>query len=226
MTTTRSRAAAPSGAADVTLRRLPRSGQRNRVLGGLLLVAVSAALVAWLVTGASHRVSVLVVTRDVPVGQKLTTADLATVQVGADAGVRTVGADQARQVLGLFAAVDLRAGTLLATSELTSAQAPGQGQMVVAVAAKPHQLPDLRPGDQVSIVPTPGAGGTDSAAIGKDLANQPLRQPAPGTVDRIGDPDTDGMIRVDLIVASDAGPVVAQQASTGRFALLVTARRS
>ena len=224
MTTSFDRPAGLTDESEVTLRPLPRSGQRNRVLGGLLLVAVSGALVAWLFVTASDRTPVLVVARDVPVGARITAADLITAQVGADSSVRTVPETRKTQMVGLFAAVDLRAGTLLTPSELTDAQSPQPGQMLVPVAQKASQLPALSPGDQVTVVPTPGSGGQDNSSSGNGAAG-PLTHPVPAVVDQVTDPDAEGTVRVQLLVSSDAGSLILQQASTGRWALAVTARR-
>lgn len=206
------------------LRPLPRSGQRGRVLGGLLVVIVCGALTAFLFVAAAHRQQVLVIARDVPIGTKLTADDLVAAQVGADAPVKTVPASQKTQMVGLYAATDLRAGTLLTTSEVTSALSPGQGQQVVAVAVKASQIPSLHPGDQVLVVPTPGAGGQDTGGNAGSAA-APLANQVPAVVDQVADPDADGMVRVSLLAASDVGSPIVRQASTGRISLVVTMRR-
>jgi hypothetical protein len=45
------------------------------------------------------------------------------------------------------------------------------------------------------------------------------------TVDRVAAPDAEGTVVVNLLVGADAGPAIARQASLGRIALVVTARR-
>lgn len=206
------------------LRPLPRSGQPGRVLGGLLLVIVCGAVTAFLFAAAANRQQVLVVARDVPIGAKLTADDLAAAQVGADAPVKTMPASQKGQMVGLYAATDLRAGTLLTASEVTGALSPSPGQQVVAVAFKASQLPPLHPGDQVLVVPTPGAGGQDTGGNAGSAA-APLANQVPAVVDQVADPDADGMVRVSLLAASDVGSAIVRQASTGRISLVVTMRR-
>jgi hypothetical protein len=126
-------------------------------------------------------------------------------------------------VVGRVAAVDLRSGSLLTHRQITTALTPGQGQQIVAVGVRSAQLPagNLRPGDQVLVVATPGSGGQDAAAS----ATAPLTRDVPATVDRVSAPDTDGTVVVNLLVGADVGPTIARQASLGRIALVVTARR-
>jgi hypothetical protein len=206
-----------------TLRPLPRSGRRGRLLGGFLVVVVSAALAAYLFVAVAHRATVLMVARNVPVGSRLQASDLSSVQVSVDAAVQTVPAGQSGQVVGRYAAVDLRAGELLAPSEVTAALSPGRGQQVVSLGLKAGQMPpDLQPGYQVLIVATPGApgqsaGGGQAQALTRDVA---------ATVDRVTAPDESGVTVVNVLVPADVGPLVARQASTSQVALVVTARRS
>ncbi|WP_395110233.1 SAF domain-containing protein [Actinomadura sp. SCN-SB] len=205
------------------LRPLPRSGRRSRVLLGLVLIAVSATVVAWLFVTAGQRVEVLMVVRDVPVGAKIGRADLAVTRAAVDPAVQAIPAAQADSVVGRIAATDLRTGSLLTHRQVTTALAPGQGQQIVAVGVRSAQLPagGLRPGDQVLVVATPGSGGQDTAAS----AAAPLTRDVAATVDRVAAPDADGMVVVNLLVGAEAGPAIARQASLGRIALVVTARR-
>ena len=64
------------------------------------------------------------------------------------------------------------------------------------------------------ITPVPGqASGTSQA--------QPLTESVQATAEETGQPDTDGMVTVDLLIADQAAAQVAAQASTGDIALLV-----
>lgn len=213
----------PGEQAPPPLRPLPRSGRRSRVLIGLVLVAASAAVTAYLFIAAGQRVEVLMVARDIPVGTKISRADLASTRAAVDTAVQTIPATQADRVVGRIAAVDLRTGSLLTRRQVTTALTPGPGQQIVAVGVRSAQLPagNLSPGDQVMVVATPGSGGQDTAAA----ATAPLTRNVPATVDRVAPPDADGTVVVNLLVGADTGPTIAQQASLGRIALVVTARR-
>ncbi|HEY1325176.1 MAG TPA: SAF domain-containing protein [Streptosporangiaceae bacterium] len=191
---------------------------------GLLLMVVGALATGYLFTGMSDRTAVVVVTRNVPVGTQITAADIATTRVATDSGVAVIPGRQLDQVIGRFASVDLRKGTLLAPSEVTNQLAPRPGEQVVPVAVKVGQLParGLRPGDQVLVIATPSQQGQDETTSGNGAA--PLGQDTPATVDQVSSPDADGAVRVDLVVDASAGPAIARQASTGRLGFILTPR--
>ncbi len=192
---------------------------------GVLLVVAGALIAAYLFTGMSDREPVVVVTRDVPVGAQISAADVATTPVAVDPGVAVIPGHQLRQVVGRFAAVDLRRGTLLAPSQLTGALSPRPGQQVVPVAMRVSQLParGLQPGDQVLVVATPGEQGQAQAAASGE-GTGPLTQDTPATVDAVSSPDADGTVRVDLVVDARVGPAIVKQASTGRIGIVLTSR--
>ncbi|WP_165969433.1 SAF domain-containing protein [Actinomadura sp. KC06] len=193
------------------------------VVIGLLLMLTGALSAAYLYAGIGDRAPVVLVTRDVPVGSPITASDVATTQVDADQSVALVPGRQLRQVVGRVAAVDLRKGTLLAPSQVTTALSPRPGQQVVPVALKASQLParGLVPGDQVLVIATPGQQGQSPAnAAGGDQ----LTQDTAATVDQVSSPDAEGSVRVDLVVEARVGPAIAKQASTGRLAVVVTSR--
>jgi hypothetical protein len=201
---------------------VPRHRRRSMLALGVVLAGLGALAGAWVFTSFSHRVSVLEVTRNVPVGAQITTADLAPVTISASSGVTTIPAQQEAQVTGLSAAVGLRAGTLLAPADLTSALVPGPGQQLVPVALKSDQLPasGLTPGDEVLVVATPGAAGQQASGQAPVLT-----QDVPAAVYRVAGPDQNGNVVVDLLVTAAQGPPVAKQASTGQIALVVTSGR-
>jgi hypothetical protein len=167
---------------------------------------------------SSHRVSVVRVARDVGIGQQITRADLGTSLVALGPGIQTIPGRQLGEVVGRHAAVDLRSGTLLTASQVTTQLTPRPGQALVTVAVKPSQLPPggLAPGSQVRIVSTPGTQGqTTAQTLVKDVA---------ATVDEVGGPDADGTQAVAVLVADADSSAVARQASTGQIALVITTR--
>jgi hypothetical protein len=191
---------------------VPRHRRRSMLALGVVLAGLGALAGAWVFTSFSHRVSVLEVTRNIAPGMQITAADLAPVTISAGGGAKSIPARQEGQVTGLTAAVGLRAGTLLV---------PAAGQQLVPVALKSDQLPasGLTPGEQVLVVPTPGAAGQQASA------QSVLAQPAPATVYRVAGPDQNGNVVVDLLVTAGQGPPVAKQASTGQIALVVNPGR-
>ena len=153
------------------LRALPRRRRPGMIALAVVLIGAGILGGAALYRSVNHQVPVLMVSAAVPVGSVVTAADLSTTSVTVGTGVQVVPAGQERQVVGLVAATNLRPGTLLAASELTSALSPVAGQVLVPVALKPSQLPasGLGPGDQIEVYPAPGAQGSSTAVIARRL---------------------------------------------------------
>jgi len=194
----------------------------------MIALAIAMAGAGVLVSAAiyqrtDHQVAVVMVTAPVPAGGVITAADLGTTRVTVGSGIQVIPASQLSQVSGEVAAVALRPSTLLAPADLTTAQPPGPGQVLVPAALKPSVLPasGLIPGDQVLIMATPGDQGEPSAQSGTPS----LTAPVPATVEAVTTtPDQSGFDVVDLLVRAASGPAVAAQVSTGQFALVVTKR--
>ena len=216
----------PNGAAAARpghLRSLPRRRRPGMIALAVALVGAGVLVSAGLYQRANHQVPVVLVTAAVPAGQVITAADVATTTVAAGPGIQVIPGRQLQQVIGHVAATSLRPGTLLAASELTTSQPPGRGQQLVPVAVRPSTLPasGLFAGDQVLAVATPGAQGEAGTAGTAPV----LTRPVPGVVERVNDvPDEDGFDVVDLLVPDSDAIGLAEQASTGQIALIVTAR--
>jgi putative cofactor-binding repeat protein len=205
------------------LRGLPRRRRPAMIALAVALTAVGILASVAIYARADHQVPVVVVTGNVPAGAVITAGDLGVTSVAAGPGVQVIPARQLHQVVGLVAATALRPGSLLTPSELTTRQPPGPGQVLVPVAVRPSTLPasGLAPGDQVLLVATPGAQGQSGSSSGPPV----LTRPVPAVVQAASSsPNADGLDVVDLLVAAASGPSVAQQASTGQIALVVTAR--
>jgi hypothetical protein len=207
----------------VPLRALPRRRRPAMIALAVALAGAGVLVSATLYQRADHQVPVVMVTARVPAGALITSADVTTADVLVPTGVHVISARQLGQVSGETAAVALQPGTLLAPSDLTSAEPPGPGQQLVPVAVKPSLLPatGLAPGDQVLIVPTPG----DQGQPGTSASAPALTAPVPAVVAGVNDAaGSDGFDVVDLLIRASAGPAVAAQASTGQFALILTKR--
>ncbi|MER7467900.1 SAF domain-containing protein [Streptomyces sp. NPDC097981] len=205
--------------------------QRRRRPG---LIALSIALIAagglsgaLLFTASGQRSSVLVVSRDVPVGNAITDADLAPASLALDPAVRAVPVSKKAGMVGQRAAVALKSGSLLSPGQVTSASLVKAGEQLVGVALKPSQLPASRlsPGQKVLIVSTPDpaqAGATAGAGKPGDTA---APQTLAATVVAVGvaAPAT-GVVVVDVAVPSASGPTLAARVATGAVALIVAAQ--
>jgi hypothetical protein len=208
---------------------LARQRRPAWIAAGVALVALAVLLNVYLFTTAGHRVSVVRVARDVPIGQQLVRADVDTSSVVVGPGVQVIPARQLGEVIGRRAAVDLRSGTLLTASQVTTQLSPQPGQALVTVAVKPGQLPSggLAPGSRLRVVSTPGSqtssdGGGGTAPSGP--GSQPPVKDVRAVVDAVGGPATDGTMTVSLLVADADANAVAREASTNQIALVITAR--
>jgi hypothetical protein len=222
----------PSGGAGG---RLARQRRPSWIAAGAALVALAVLANVYLFKTSGHRVLVVRVARNVPVGQQLVRADLDTSSVAVGPGVQVIPGRQLGEVVGRRAAVDLRSGTLLTASQVTAQLTPQPGQALVTVAVKPGQLPPggLAPGSQIRIVSTPGSQvqgqaqgqgqGADGAATNPG-AGAASAKDVSAAVDAVGGPDTDGTMTVSLLVADTDANAVAREASAGQIALVITAR--
>lgn len=198
----------------------PKSRRRPALLAlGVALVAVGALVTAWLVSSASQHTPVLVLAHDVPFGATLSQSDLAVTDVSVDSTVAVVPAADESSVVGMTAATNLPAGTLLARSSLTAAAPPAAGQLLVGLAVPANRMPagGLTAGDRILVVDTPAAD-----------ADPPTGPPPTisATVVRVGAADLNGVSVVDVTVATGDGPALAARAATGRIAVVVEPRTS
>jgi hypothetical protein len=202
------------------LRPLPRRRRPGMIALAVALIGVGILGGAFLFQKVNHTVPVLLVSQDVTAGQVVTAGDLSTASVVLGAGVAAIPVGQEHQVVGLVADTDLKAGTLLSSSELTSSLAPSANQDLVPVALKPSQLPasGLASGDQVLVVSAPAAQGSNGSAAAPGPS-------IPGLVEAVtGQPDSDGLQVVDLLVTSGNGTTLAREAAAGGIALVITSR--
>ncbi|MET9879251.1 SAF domain-containing protein [Actinacidiphila glaucinigra] len=214
----------------------PRMVRQRRHRPGL--IALSVALIAAgglsgavLYSSSGHRTAVVVVARDVSVGSRIAETDLATASIALDPTVQSVKASRVTGLVGQRAATDLKAGSLLAPSQVTDQTLIGPGEQLVGVSVKPSQLPatPLVPGEQVLVVSTPdpdagavrpGNGGTDAAA---GSGTSPVTLSA--KVVAVGRPAAaTGAVVVDVTVPAADGPALAAQVATGNISLVVVGR--
>lgn len=207
--------------------RLARQRRPGWIIAGVALIGLAVLANVYLVRTSSHRIAAVRVARDVAIGQQIARTDLGISLVALGPGMQMIPGQQLGEVVGRRAAVDLRAGTLLTASQVTTQLTPRPGQALVTIAVKPSQLPPggLPPGSQLRIVVTPSAqeqptgaptgSGQDAPAAVKDVA---------ATVDAVGGPDADGTVSVAVLVTEADSSTVARQAAMGQVALIVTTR--
>jgi hypothetical protein len=184
---------------------------------GVTLAIVAALGMTSLYLQAGDRVPVLALAADVPVGQKITDADLTQANIAVDAALDPVPASRRAEIVGKTAAVDLRRGGLLTESSVSDRPVLTEGKQVVGIATKPGQMPGQRPvpGDRVLIVATPGQDG-----------EIPSRTPSSidAVVVNVGPPDANDVTVVDVAVPGTDGPALAARAATGKVAIVLQPR--
>lgn len=208
---------------------LPAGGRRARrqrrmpvVVAGVAMILVAAVAAAGLVQRAGHRVDVLAVARDVPAGQTLSAADLRVASVAADPALKPVPARRLRDLVGQVAAVDLRAGGLLTSSQVARQAASTAGKQIVGIKVERGRMPlgTVQPGDEILAVAVPGgtaAGGASDSTTG---AGSSGAEPVAAVVVSVGDAAADGSVLVDLAVSPTDGPALAARAAAGGVVLV------
>ncbi|NJP97996.1 hypothetical protein HCN51_52710 [Nonomuraea sp. FMUSA5-5] len=196
----------------------PRQRRRSSMVLGTLVVLGGMFLAFQVVNRMSNREPVLVITRDVALGQPITAENVSTAMVGGDENVAMVRGEDLHKVIGMRAALDLMSGTLLQRRMVTDQVTPLADQQLVPIAVKPSRLParGLRPGDRLSVMLRPEI----SAATAQE---------SPGSVEAVVDhtkgPDDDGLMVVDVLVDKVDAPKLGPLAADGQVALALMPRR-
>jgi hypothetical protein len=211
------------GAIAGQLRGLPRRRRPAMIALAVAMAGAGVLVSAAAYQRADRQIAVVMITHSIPVGAVITAADLAVTNVTVGSGIQVIAAAQIGQVSGEVAAVTLRPSTLLAPTDLTTMRPPALGQELIAAPTKPYALPasGMGPGDHVLIIATSGQQGQAGSSVGAPL----LSAPVPGVVEAVNNvPDQDGFDVVDLLVGDGSAAAVANQVSTGQFALIITNR--
>jgi len=204
---------------------LSRLSRRRRAVVwglGIALVCAGGALSAAVTMAAGNRVPVISVVRAVNAGEVISAADLGEARVAADPQLDPIPAAERSTVVGQRADVELRPGTLLTRSQLTTEVGPGRGQALVGVPLKPGQLPSrpLRHSDRVLVVQSADA---EAASTGPaEASSSPAVRGA--VVVATGPAGPEGTVVVDLLVREDDGVVLAGAAAAGRLSLVLLPR--
>ncbi|MBW8794224.1 MAG: flagella basal body P-ring formation protein FlgA [Streptomyces sp.] len=203
----------------------PRVSARRRrpvvIALSLALIAAGGAGVAVLLLQVGNRTDVVTVVRDVQVGQVLTEDDLGKASVALDPAVKAVRADNLKSVVGKRAAVELKPGSLLASSQVTRDSLVKAGEQLVPIGLEPKEIPAtaLVPGQKVQLVHVPAQGATEtgngSNAAPRTIDGRVVKASgaAPGT----------GIVVVDVATAAAEGPTAAAWESAGTLRLVLAA---
>ncbi|MGC4947963.1 SAF domain-containing protein [Streptomyces sp. DT224] len=218
---------ASSGPTPPTPPRTLATRRRRPALIGLsvALIAAGGLAGAFTVLNSGERTPVLMVAKAVPYGTVVTEGDLTVVSVGLDPALKPVKAADRDEIVGKRAATDLMAGSLVTGGSVTDKPLLTENQQLVGLRLKPGQLPSspLSPGRSVLVVSTPDAAA-NADPDGKKEDEIPKTLPA--QVIRVGEPDTNGNLTVDVAVAATDGAVLAARAASGDIAVVVQPKKA
>lgn len=214
--------------------RLPSvTRERKPALAALavLLILVGALGATVLVLRAGNRVEVVKVTKEVAVGQSLSTSDVTTVMVANDGSLDYVTKNQLNQLAKTKATTTLLPGTLLMANMLTYDKGTPAGKAVVGLSLKDGQYPaDIKAGDTVTAYRVGDKTSSGSSSSGSSSSNNDNAQtggaviveratvsaakaPSDGTI-------SSGNLSVTLSVNTADAATLAQAASNGEVALV------
>lgn len=197
-------------------RRLPSAPrERKPALAALavLLVALGAAAAGLLVIKAGHRVAAVEIAQEVGQGQRIPSSAIREVQISSDSGLDYVAWQYADKVAGVFAAVQIPAGTLLTPAMTSSSNNLAAGKVQVGLSLKPGQEPgSLLVGNTVEAF----AVGTGSGCGASTSLNVPI---ATGTVTGASGAATSGGTSLTLAVPEADAGTLACYASAGDVAV-------
>jgi len=219
-------------------RRMPSAPrERKPALAALavLLVALGAVAAGYLVISAGHRVGAVEITQEVGQGQQIPAAAIKEVEIASNSGVNYVAWQFANRVTGVFAAVQIPAGTLLTPAMTTATSNLTAGKVEVGLSLKAGQAPaSLLIGQTVEAFPVGtgssgcaangAAGGTGNGGAGNGGAVSPGVPIATGTIASVsGSTATNGTTAaVTLAVSSADAGILACYASAGNVAIALT----
>ncbi|GCD97576.1 SAF domain-containing protein [Embleya hyalina] len=190
------------------------------------LIALSVALIAAGGLGSAafyqmgdKRVPVLAVARTVPYGQTIAAEDLRVVEINDAPGLRPIGSGSKGLIVGKRAAVELRAGSLLTSDQVTEKIAIQPGETLVPIAVDATRMPVQRvtPGTRILVVTAVAAPAGANA-----VPAQPVTVAATVIRAAAADPNSgSGKAVLDVAVPAKDGPTLALQVVDGRFSIVV-----
>jgi Flp pilus assembly protein CpaB len=183
----------------------------------IVLIVGLGALGAYFYSKAGEKTPVVVVTKDVPAGHRITRDDLSTVNVAG--GVTAIAGSHLDSVVGQVAAVELLPNTLLQRAMVTSASPLPAGSSMVGVELKPGQLPaaGVTDGAHVQVLQLPNKNTTSASSSPQ---NATVLATSATVYDSASDPSQTGGTLVTLIVPSDEAAPIAAASSAGLVALV------
>jgi hypothetical protein len=151
-------------------RRMPSAPrERKPALAALavLLVALGAVAAGYLVINAGHRVGAVEITQQVGQGQRIPASAIKEVEIASNSGVNYVAWQYANRVAGVYAAVQIPAGTLLTSAMTTATNNLAAGKVQIGLSLKPGQAPaNLLIGQTVEAFGVGTGSGCGATSVG------------------------------------------------------------
>jgi hypothetical protein len=145
----------------------PRERKPALAALAVLLVALGAVAAGYLVINAGHRVGAVEITQQVGQGQRIPASAIREVEIASNSGINYVAWQYANRVAGVYAAVQIPAGTLLTSAMTTATNNLAQGKVQVGLSLKPGQAPaNLLIGQSVEAFGVGTGSGCGAAASG------------------------------------------------------------
>jgi hypothetical protein len=219
-------------------RRMPSAPrERKPALAALavLLVALGAVAAGYLVISAGHRVGAVEITQQVGQGQRIPASAIKEVEIASNSGINYVAWQYANRVAGVYARVQIPAGTLLTSAMTTATNNLAAGKVQVGLSLKPGQAPaNLLIGQSVeafgvgtgsgcgAAATGGGTGGTDSGSSGGGgSGGGPITTGVIASV--VGSTASNGSTAAVTLAVPDADAgVLACYASAGDVAIALT----
>jgi hypothetical protein len=119
----------------------PRERKPALAALAVLLVALGAVAAGYLVINAGHRVGAVEITQQVGQGQRIPASAIKEVEIASNSGINYVAWQYANRVAGVYAAVQIPAGTLLTPAMTTATNNLAAGKVQIGLSLKPGQAP-------------------------------------------------------------------------------------
>lgn len=140
---------------------------------GILAICLGGLGSFFLYSHVTDAHQVVALTKTVHRGEKISSGDLTTVQVGNTSGVATVSSQRLSSMVGQVASYDLVKGALLSPASVGSEQPPGAGHGVIGIKVSEGRAPDgyLQPNTSVRLVVLPGHGMPSGSGQGHSASD-------------------------------------------------------
>lgn len=191
------------------------------VAAGVAAVSVGALLSVWAYTAASDAQSVVAARDTITRGEVIQEEDLMAVNITVDPALRPISAaDASNVVIGKRAALDIAAGGVVTSEQVTDALMPPAGESIVGVSLAAAMLPanQVAVGDDVRVVETPGP---QAQVVTEEQASASSLKTVAATVVGVHTDAAGGTTIINLLVPEEDAPQVASWSAAARAAVVV-----